>query len=603
MRISGLLLSLLLAATAAAHPISISKSFAYVTPNAVKVRIEVFAEDLYLFHKLKPNARDALDARVMRSAIETHKQFLLERFVIRDAAGQPLTGNAGPVAEIGGEPEATGLPAEIPLPELMTHTLAFELQYSLPSPPEFLTFSQRFSDKTAAIPAEMTLVVKQSNGSDARQTALRSNVPQTFRFDWNRPPLSPDASDRERAAWIANQKLDTLGVADYGAVYSFLYINDFEITHEILIPLMTLEASVKLNRDDDDFLSLDEQAAARETIGDFFAAGNPMEIDGIEVKPTVLRCDFYGVDFKDFARRAPARPVSLARARVGIILSRGVKGSPGEVKLTWNRFNQFVHAVQMIVYPLDAEATRETLSRINDRNVFRWRSPDRPPAPKLNEIDVETPRRPTFWISIPALVLFAVIPVAWLAARKAKAASKTALAGMLLLASLMVWTLSLSEFPSPFSSAPRLSSGQAGAVFASLHKNVYRAFDYRREEDVYDALANSADGEMLRDVYLKIRRGLVNAEQGGAVSRIRKIEILEGDLQPPPESQRDDRGFRYKCRWTVQGTVEHWGHVHARTNEYAAVFTVEPRDGAWKLTGMELLDEQRLASETTLRGL
>ena len=46
--------------------------------------------------------------------------------------------------------------------------------------------------------------------------------------------------------------------------------------------------------------------------------------------------------------------------------------------------------------------------------------------------------------------------------------------------------------------------------------------------------------------------------------------------------------------WTALGTVGHWGHVHTRKNLYQAMLTVEPVDGAWKITALELLEEKRL---------
>ena len=62
---------------------------------------------------------------------------------------------------------------------------------------------------------------------------------------------------------------------------------------------------------------------------------------------------------------------------------------------------------------------------------------------------------------------------------------------------------------------------------------------------------------------------------------------------PPDVGQKPIQGgFARYCRWTVAGTVEHWGHIHERTNQYEAVFAVEPVDNAWKVTNIELLDEQ-----------
>jgi hypothetical protein len=55
--------------------------------------------------------------------------------------------------------------------------------------------------------------------------------------------------------------------------------------------------------------------------------------------------------------------------------------------------------------------------------------------------------------------------------------------------------------------------------------------------------------------------------------------------------------------WNVAGTVEHWGHLHRRINQYQAEFVLTPVNGSWKLVEMELFDQQRIAAETTLRSL
>ena len=109
---------------------------------------------------------------------------------------------------------------------------------------------------------------------------------------------------------------------------------------------------------------------------------------------------------------------------------------------------------------------------------------------------------------------------------------------------------------------------------------------------MYDALAKSVDGPLLSELYLQVRRGLEMQEQGGAVSRVREVKIVSGQKEPARSAAMSDpRSFGYRCRWTVAGTVEHWGHVHARTNEYEARFTIEPRANAWKITAV-LMERQ-----------
>jgi hypothetical protein len=50
-----------------------------------------------------------------------------------------------------------------------------------------------------------------------------------------------------------------------------------------------------------------------------------------------------------------------------------------------------------------------------------------------------------------------------------------------------------------------------------------------------------------------------------------------------------------EARWTVAGSVGHWGHIHQRSNAYHANVTVDEFDGRWKLSDLEILEEERLS--------
>ena len=73
--------------------------------------------------------------------------------------------------------------------------------------------------------------------------------------------------------------------------------------------------------------------------------------------------------------------------------------------------------------------------------------------------------------------------------------------------------------------------------------------------------------------------------------RLKEVKILDVDV-----ASVDDRplGLLFHARWTAMGTVGHWGHIHMRKNQYDANITVEPVEGAWKIAGLELLEEQRI---------
>ena len=126
-------------------------------------------------------------------------------------------------------------------------------------------------------------------------------------------------------------------------------------------------------------------------------------------------------------------------------------------------------------------------------------------------------------------------------------------------------------------------------MVAGLLTNVYRAFYFRDENEVYDVLARSVAGELLSDVYLEMRRGLVLANQGGAAAKVKSVELLEIAAEPT-----EDQAIQATATWLVRASVGHWGHIHERRNRYQADIRLQPIDGAWKLVDLEIVDAIRL---------
>jgi hypothetical protein len=137
----------------------------------------------------------------------------------------------------------------------------------------------------------------------------------------------------------------------------------------------------------------------------------------------------------------------------------------------------------------------------------------------------------------------------------------------------------------------RLDPERLQSLVGGLLHNVYRAFDRRGEEVIYDVLARSVSGDLLADVFLETRRGLELENQGGASVKVKDIEVLDTRLV-------DDRGeaLDIEARWNVSGSIGHWGHVHQRINGYHANLSLENVEGAWKLSALEILEEQRLGT-------
>ena len=129
------------------------------------------------------------------------------------------------------------------------------------------------------------------------------------------------------------------------------------------------------------------------------------------------------------------------------------------------------------------------------------------------------------------------------------------------------------------------------ALLQALLKNTYRAFDFRSEEDVYDKLALSVNGDLLTDIYLQHRRSMAVQQAGGAQAKIKEVAVENASAE---RITGDDLSYALHGRWTALGTVGHWGHLHQRKNRYEAVIKVTAEEGHWKIIGLDLRDEQRI---------
>lgn len=585
---------------ASEHPISVIATDVYVSQTRVNARLRLFAEDLYLFQDIEANEFDVIIPSEIERAIEQHKDFLLERVIVRDSAGARLKGRVVSV-------EPFEIPIEgVEVGRLMEYSLTYQIEYPLETPPEFLTFDQEIVDPDGIFPSEMQLFLKQSGSETTFQTVLRPNEPYTTRFDWDAPPLSPEADEAAWEEWFNKQREETLGITSYGSIYSFLYITPQEVRHEILIPLGTLSTLFDIEREDKNFLEIEEQDRLKPKIEEFLRDSNPIRIDGIEVAPIFDRIDFYGLDLRDFAMQAERRKVSMANGRVGIILSYAAKTAPTNTQLTWDLFGPNIVSVQSAVFAYD-ETLKAKFSRFKDDvdNTFEWTDPTGHALPNLDEIAPDLPNSPNLSISIPSIIALGLIPIGlfFMWSRKAPLAGAFIFSAVLLGTAAATWNVGQVEtsMKDPFASAPSLDDDYKDSVFRRLHANTYRAFDYRQETDIYDALAASVSGDLLRDLYLDIRRHLVVQSQGGAIARVQEVEILDDQIIEDVPSDLPWPGYQVECSWTVRGTVEHWGHIHERTYQYTGKFTIEPLEDAWKISDMELLDEQQISVKTGLR--
>jgi len=574
------------AGSASGHPVSLLWTQILVHKDRIEVELVTTVEEFFYVYNLETDADGALSEADIARSMKEYESYLLEHFTIEDVDGERLEG------------EVTGsdvLSPEFALP--MEREVTYHVVYPLEFPPVKLSLSQEFGGKDSAFPSVMTVEVEQVGYTLPQPFLLEKGAVAEIELDWLAPPLDEALEDSDS---LEQKREEMLGITSFGSIYTFFYVEETEVRHEILLPLATLETWLPIEREKASVLTVAEQDAAADAIHEFFSGHAPVTVDGIAVKPRLERIDYFDLDSRDLGQVPPRKTVPVWSARVGVILEYPTKGIPDRVEMTWDLFSRDLREVRSALIAWE-QSERVVLTE-NDP-VLVWENPGRPPLPEITSIAAEAPPRPlrlpvgsvaAAALLIPALLVLLV--------RRAPARSIGAAAGLMVGIGALGFAGPRVEVPDPFASPPPPPpDAEAERMLASLHENIYRAFDYRAEEDVYDALARSVDGPLLADLYLGIREGLRMQEQGGAVARVETVDLESAEPLEPEGDVPDPRAFRRLVTWTVNGSVEHWGHIHSRTNRYRASFTVEPREGAWKITRMDVRSQERVSFERSIR--
>lgn len=374
---------------------------------------------------------------------------------------------------------------------------------------------------------------------------------------------------------------------------SFLYVEPYEVRHEILTRITDLKKWMDLGLRSDTYIEVDELEPLKQRIGKFLLTRNPVLIDGKALKPILDRSNYIKVALSGIKLVETPERMEISTAIVGVIITYLTDGLPQEV--TVDR-NMFTDQVQKVPATATDPAGPLPMYLTPDDNIHRWTNYLKNyRLPTVQTVQVEGSmgyiRIP--WITLVcAVLLLLVIGMIFLRIRKGGAIVMPLVGGLILIITgVATYPLVGITVTRPASLAGEMPSEQAQELLQVLLKNVYRAFDFRNEEDVYDKLAVSVSGDMLSDIYLQNRRAFSIQKAGGAQASIQKVEIDSAVAE-----RLDDRPLAYaiKGSWAAEGSVGHWGHIHTRRNHYDAVVTVKAVDGAWKITDLEVLEEKRV---------
>lgn len=395
-------------------------------------------------------------------------------------------------------------------------------------------------------------------------------------------------------------------------------IDENAVVFNMQINLVFIDEIAYVPREVPDHVDPDIEAVPiREALLDFFRTRNRITIDGIEIPPVLREYNFRrpGPELLPLFPRTGMRGLLKAH----LIIDYPVKSPPQSVSMIWGGFPHDTFSYPdmdsneapplVLAALLTSEGTDQIINFSVSEPEYTWHASgltaaDRfEPVPNIAEFQPDSESQPVI-VPVVSIVVIVLMLVAFVSLRfKANWAARKCMFYTSIPAFLIVAGLSLHvgtiEVVNPFQSSPKLPTDEeALRIFQPLHANIYRAFDYTDKSDVYDALAQSVEGDLLDSLYSEIFRSLIMQDQGGAVSRVQSVTPVEttvdsiGLIAPDHQSS-----FTVTSRWQVEGAVYHWGHSHTRLNEYKAQYTVLLTPAGWRIASSRIIEQFRVDSE------
>lgn len=371
---------------------------------------------------------------------------------------------------------------------------------------------------------------------------------------------------------------------------SYLYVEPFLARVEVLVDAATVFRWANSGTEPPPTLDAAAQKALEETMRD--KAGDWVRVSGKagELAKTWLGASIIKGKPGATLPFEPGASLALGEAMVGLMWEFPTDAKPGSITLEWVGFQAFPPVTKLPLTVFYGTARSEKLAIASDQPAATWdaqyKLAELPPlavVPPLQSVPI-----PWFKLAASGCLVVAGL-LAWALFRKRPSpANRLALAG--LSGALLGVVLGGAAWTGP-AVGPVKDKDTAERIVTPLLRNVYRAFDHRAEGEIYDVLARSVEGELLRKLYLETIQALTLEGREGTRVTIQQFSAEILDVKTPPALQE---GFVTDCQWTALGSVGHWGHTHQRINRYTASVTVAPADGAWKIVDLDVSEARRL---------
>ena len=545
--------------------------------NQIKVILEIDEEDKQVFSDLL--AENNKNIRETNFVQTVNQQPLIGKIATIETRKRIPRGNIDllPSQDLMGRP--------INIPEVSPYVTYVEIIYPLKNQPSQLIFSPPLADNEKYPDIDIGFITFHEQIPVTNYWYL--SQPEILNLNWSDP-------------WYSRFDNRNLTRPHPSSLLSYVYVEPYEVRHEILIRIRDLANFIDLDITKIKSFNAEDLASIEKQAINYFSQQPQMAIDGQLVNAIANKVNFLEVDRRGvFQVVQNPQELELNSAIIGIELIYPIDNFANNVSVSWDMFNEKITTIPTITTD---PAGPFPYSLTPDDRVLKWQnSLTKYVIPQVEYLPVSSQFNLPLglFICVGLSIASLIIIIKTNKTTKLKNKSYYAIPVFLLFIGISTHPLSQIQLGKPQFILAQVSETEAQVIFNHLLKNIYRAFDFREESDIYDKLAISLEGDLLTEVYLQTRKSMDIENQGGAVATVQNIEVTEVQ-KAKSRSQKNAPRFAdlgeiaFRTKWIASGTLEHWGHSHNRQNQYDAILTISPVNDVWKITDIELLEETRI---------
>jgi hypothetical protein len=550
-----------------------------VLEDRVNVRLEVYIGDLESFADLIPDSMMKKGGRGRPGEAERLEHFSKQVLAILGPDGVALPAELKLVEPrlrfdrkspfAGMVNPQTGRPA--PKAPADKRVLFAELDYLFDGRPDALTISPPSdTNKDAVVTIGFIAYHKAVPVIDFRYLTKTTQL----RLDWDDP-------------WYSQFDNPNLKRQHKNPLMSFLYIEPRQVRHEVLVRVRDLQDWTDLGLRGGATIGIEEQAKLKQRVLAFFAARNPLQIDGTPSEPTTSRAEFLNLSISGLQVIEEAQPLDLSTAVIGASLSYPVSHLPQKVNVEWDLFNERISRIPVTV--TDPVGPFRTFVDAEDPTIEWQNFLLKYVEPQVVPVQVGGWRSFGLPLASLALSLGAFLGVA-LAVRP-RYLSRITWAGasfVCVVAAILLTRVAVIDVRNPFAGLP--DEAASAKIINAVLDNVHIAYLELADPEIERALGVVVAEDGFADIKTELGRALAIKVAGGGIARVNAIE----DLVIQDISALDDKaGFRSVAEWTALASGGHWGHPHRRRIRFRALMELGEFEGTWKLTGMTVVDARQ----------